>query len=294
MCIVSFVILHYKDYESTDRCVQSVLWMECQERVRIVIVDNDIDKSPQERDRGMQRYRTYRNTAILRIEENGGFSYANNLGYAYAREKQKADFILLLNNDIEFLQPDFLRRLDAVCTENDCHVLGPDVVHGTTGEHQNPMDIRLRTEEEAAYTVRMNRRALRWYSLLYPLLYWNNIRMRRAQTRKRLTGEACQSVQEDIIPCGACLIFTPEFVRQEEKALVPETRFFYEEYLLALRCRRKEYRIIYTPALQVLHESGAATRRSYHSEKQRLKFQMERTAEAAEIYLEALRRTSSG
>lgn len=41
---VSFVILHYKDYSVTDTCVRSILAMEQQERIRIVIVDNDIQK----------------------------------------------------------------------------------------------------------------------------------------------------------------------------------------------------------------------------------------------------------
>ena len=42
---ISFVILHYKDYSVTDTCVRSILAMEQQERIRIVIVDNDIQKN---------------------------------------------------------------------------------------------------------------------------------------------------------------------------------------------------------------------------------------------------------
>ena len=44
MNIVSFVILHYKDAEVTDACIQSILAMEQQERIRIVVVDNDIEE----------------------------------------------------------------------------------------------------------------------------------------------------------------------------------------------------------------------------------------------------------
>ena len=36
MDFVSFVILHYKDSRVTDICVQSILAMEQQERIRIV------------------------------------------------------------------------------------------------------------------------------------------------------------------------------------------------------------------------------------------------------------------
>ena len=49
MDYISFVILHYKDIKVTDTCVQSILAMEQQERIRIVIVDNDIQKSEKDR-----------------------------------------------------------------------------------------------------------------------------------------------------------------------------------------------------------------------------------------------------
>ena len=75
-------------------------------------------------------------------------------------------------------------------------------------------------------------------------------------------------------------------MEKETKAFEPETRFFYEEYLLTLRCQKKGYMTVYDPGLKVLHESGAATKRGFKSEKRRLKFTMERVAEAAEIYAE--------
>ena len=53
---VSFVILHYKDYSVTDTCVRSILAMEQQERIRIVIVDNDIQKKEKDRQELLQKY----------------------------------------------------------------------------------------------------------------------------------------------------------------------------------------------------------------------------------------------
>ena len=285
MNIISFVILHYKDIESTDQCVNSILRMEQQERIRIVVVDNDISELPHKRLNNMQRYQAYDNVNVLSVQENGGFSHANNLGYAHARAEQKASFIIVLNNDVVFTQADFVHRLDQEYSKHPCHVMGPDIVRRSTGEHQNPIDIRLRTEEEAENTVRINRMALKYYSLLYPALYWNDKRMEKRQTQERGRREAYyEVVQENIVPFGACIIFAPEFVRRESMAFWPETRFYYEEYILALRCRRNAYKIIYTSALQVLHESGAATKKDFKSEKLRLKFQMERIAEAAKVY----------
>ena len=284
MEIVSFVILHYKDADVTDTCVQSVLRMDQQERIRIVIVDNDLHESPEHRRLLRDRYAGVSNIYVIQIEENGGFSYANNKGYAFARETLKASFVVAANNDIEFDQKDFLQRLDDVYREHSCHVLGPDIVRRRTGEHQNPMDTRLRTRKEAEYTIRMNKFALKLYCFLYPVLYLNNKISQRLILRKSIKEEFYADKQTNIIPCGACLLFTPDFVKKEEKAFDPETEFYYEEYILALRCKKKNYRIVYDPSLIVWHEGVDAVKKSYNTERKRLKFMMKCVADSCEVY----------
>ena len=64
-----------------------------------------------------------------------------------------------------------ISRLEKSYVNNQCYVLGPDVIRQSTGEHQNPMDTRLRTKEEAEYTIKMNRLALRFYPVMYPVVY---------------------------------------------------------------------------------------------------------------------------
>lgn len=286
MDFVSFVILHYKDSRVTDICVQSILAMEQQERIRIVIVDNDIHDSEAERNELLLKYKENPRIKVLQIKENGGFSYANNRGYQYAKEQFGPGYIIVLNNDIEFTQKNFISILESSYSNHLCHVLGPDVIHQGTGEHQNPMDTRLRTKKEAAYTVKMNQLALRFYPVLYPVIHHM---LKKAEKSKIANREKqttlSRQIQTDIIPFGACLIFTPLFVEKEDKAFDPETQFFYEEYILALRCKRKAYKIVYDPAMTVKHESGAATKKSYHKQKKRIRFMLEKTAAACEVYL---------
>ncbi|MDO4632665.1 MAG: glycosyltransferase [Eubacteriales bacterium] len=284
--VISFVILHYGDLSVTEQCVRSILEMDQQENIRIVVMDNDVDRPETERQKLSEKYQGMERLQVLRVEENGGFSYANNLGYRYAREVQNAGFIIVANNDIEFPQKDFPQRLYESYEKQRAHVLGPDIIRQGTGEHQNPLDTRLRTKEETRRTIRSNRLGLRLYPVLFPLLSFQMRRMERQQTTVRLAqSERYAKTQTQIIPFGACLIFTPAFIKQEKKAFAPETRFFYEEYLLARRCREKAYRIVYDPSMRVFHESGTATKRSYRNEYRRLRFVMERTVEACEIYL---------
>lgn len=285
MEIISFVILHYKDMSVTDKCVESILSMNSQEGIRIVIVDNDLQEQEEQRRKNHLHYREKENISILYIKENGGFSYANNVGYQYAREVLNASFIIVLNNDIEFTQKDFPERMTRIYKYTSCHILGPDIVKSSTNEHQNPMDQRVRTRKEAEYTIKMNQFALRFYPLMYPVLYWKLKKDESMRLRKKEENSSYyEAQQQQIVPFGACLIFTPLFVEREEKAFSPETKFFYEEYLLAHRCLKKGYRIVYDPDLLVMHESGAATKKDYRSGKSRIRFMMQRTLEACKIY----------
>ena len=68
MDYISFVILHYKDIKVTDTCVQSILAMEQQERIRIVIVDNDIQKSEKDRKELSLKYQENSQIKILQIK----------------------------------------------------------------------------------------------------------------------------------------------------------------------------------------------------------------------------------
>lgn len=283
MDTVSFVILHYKDRVITDKCIQSILQLENQEQIQIVVVDNDIQKDENSRKEFADLYKENPRIHVLPVYENGGFSHANNKGYVYAREVLGSSWIIAANNDVTFEQKDFIKRLEKIMAEHPCHVLGPDIVRLCDGAHQNPLDTRLRTKREAAYTVRMNHFALMFYPLSFPLVS----KMLREESREQ-DEEFYGNRQENIVPCGACLIFTPDFVREENLAFTPETRFFYEEYILAYRCRKKGFSVLYEPSLKVVHDSAAATRETYKRKKERLRFMMEQTEKAAAVYLEMI------
>lgn len=283
MDTVSFVILHYKDRVITDKCIQSILQLENQEQIQIVVVDNDIQKDENSRKEFADLYKENPRIHVLPVYENGGFSHANNKGYVYAREVLGSSWIIAANNDVTFEQKDFIKRLEKIMAEHPCHVLGPDIVRLCDGTHQNPLDTRLRTKKEAAYTVRMNHFALMFYPLSFPLVS----KMLREESREQ-DEEFYGNRQENIVPCGACLIFTPDFVREENLAFTPETRFFYEEYILAYRCRKKGFSVLYEPSLKVVHDSAAATRETYKRKKERLRFMMEQTEKAAAVYLEMI------
>ena len=295
MKTVAFVILHFADPEITHRCVRSILDMERQNAVRVVIVDNDVNKEHSERLLLKEHYRGCGNVVVLQNTGEGGFSRGNNIGYQYAVRQLKADFVVIANNDIDFVQKDFIARLFRVYREHPCHLIGPYIRNGKTGEPQNPLDVRLRTEKEAVFTIRMNRMAQKWFGLFYPLLaVWEKRAGKRAAIQKAQNREFYHTLQKQVVLYGACLICTPFFIRNEEYAFVPETAFFYEEYLLALRCFENNYQMIYAPLLKVMHEDSAATKQSTHSKKKKMRFMLKHTEASCEIYLREYRKSGRG
>ena len=275
----------------TDACIHSIQRMRNKECIRIIVVDNEVNKTGQERSFLLSRW-SEQDVCVLQNHGKGGFSEANNLGYRYAREQMDPDFIIAANNDIEFVQQDFVPLLYEAYKKEPCHVMGPYVRRHSTKEPQNPIDVRLRTEEEALYTIRMNRAALRIFPAAYPFLLLQDKRAaaKSLKNKKKAGKEYYGKRRRGVVLFGACLIFTPLFIELEEDAFLPETQFYYEEYLLMLRCVNNGYITMYDPALKVLHESGVSTGEKTGNKRKKMQFVMSHTADACEIYLQEYRR----
>ena len=61
------------------------------------------------------------------VRWDGGFNYSaiNNYGIQYA----KGEYILLLNNDTEVIEPDSLRRMLAICQRSEVGIVGAKLLY---------------------------------------------------------------------------------------------------------------------------------------------------------------------
>lgn len=280
MQIISFVILHYGDVDITKRCVESIQKLQTEDTIHIIVVDNDWNKTGEER---CLLHQSLSGVDIVTMREDVGFSKANNAGYQYTRVHHTPDYIIIANNDITFEQKNFLEQMKQIAKETQCDVIGPDVYSTAHKVHQSPIDVCGRTEAQATYTIWANALALRCWPVSYPLL---RKQMRTAKKNSILWNES----QMEVVPCGACIIVTGRFVKSEERIFTPETRFYYEEYILHYRCSEKEYRILYCPKLQVLHADGVATQNKTGDEKRKIHFILENTLNSARRYRQLLQK----
>lgn len=97
----SIIIVTWNALEATRRCLSSLRSTELDSDVEVIIVDNGSRNDTISYLRGLEGVRLVENT------ENLGFARAVNLGIQFANEDND---IVLANNDLEFLDSDWLKK----------------------------------------------------------------------------------------------------------------------------------------------------------------------------------------
>lgn len=279
----AFIILHYNATDETKQCIASIKQLKRQEDIGIVVVDN---ASPNGSGKVLQSlYCGDTQVKVLLREQNDGFSRANNEGVLLAMEAFAPQFYIVTNNDTEFRQPDLLGRIEQEYRNSHFGVLGPDVYVPEKDIHQSPKRKDAPASREVCKTILLNQLFLTFYGLTsgYMVNYF------RKNTAKG-TGMDYTRYQQKVCLVGACLIFDADYINlrmQEAKecpVFMPETRFYFEEYILKRWCDSHDVTIVYQPDIQVIHHDGIATDTGSESDKAKCRFIMKETFEAAKVY----------
>lgn len=107
--MICYVMLHYNTIIEAQKCVSSIKALEHADNSKIIIADN---ASPNQTGRLLEeKYRFDENVDVILRNQNDGFSVGNNAGCVYAVNKWNPDFLVVVNNDVEFCQKDFISRI---------------------------------------------------------------------------------------------------------------------------------------------------------------------------------------
>lgn len=118
---VHIIILNWNGLEDTSELLESLSKISYSNYL-LVIVDNSSSNDEAEKIENICNGRAH----IIKCKENLGFAGGNNVGIKYSLE-EKADYILLLNNDTK-VNPDFLEiLLRKYETEEQCGVVAPRI-----------------------------------------------------------------------------------------------------------------------------------------------------------------------
>lgn len=268
---VSYVILHYLATNDTIECVESILnnvVPNTEHGIKIIVVDNGSPNNSYQ----ILKEKFFGNKIvdIIHSEENIGFARGNNLGFQYAKNQLCSDFIVLMNNDTIIEQKNFTEVLVNKYHEKKYYVLGPDIITAD-GYHQNPgRKQSWRLNELRFFRLKKRIRLLLSYLHIDKLATKVIEQVKEVYRSKTLQGDV-----DNTILHGACLIFSPDYVKRFE-GLHSETFLYMEEDILKLYADYYGFLMLYSSELQIRHKEDVATNMvELPSEKKiRRKYQM--------------------
>ena len=249
----TYLVLHYKNADVTEQCLESLLNLDSQDS-SIVVVDNASNNGSYEA--LLEKYGENARIHFIKNEENLGYAAGNNVGFRYAKEKLGADWIVLLNNDVVVEQRDFQQKVQEEYGKSAFYLAGPDIVT-PEGNSQNPFLMDCPDKK----TIRKK--------LLHDYVVLGLMKVRLQQALKKLLHYDGSIFQPNEIATiedfhgvlhGSCLIFSPEFIR-EFNGLYGGTFLYCEEEILCYILNRLNRRYAYLKSLRVIHKHSVSMKR---------------------------------
>lgn len=125
--LVALIVLNWNGALVTPKCVESILSLTDypRDRFKVVVVDNGSSDDSIE----ILRCSFPGVVDIVKLPENTGYASGNNQGIKYCLGKYEADYLVLLNNDTEIVQADWLSKLVS-CAKREPRIalVGPRLV----------------------------------------------------------------------------------------------------------------------------------------------------------------------
>ena len=256
---VVFVLLHYNEITVTRAAIEHILDLDNHQDCHIVVVDNcSPDHSGQQL---LEEYSDNPFVTVLQTPQNLGFAKGNNFGYCYAKKAFAPDFVVVMNNDVMIEQKDFITRLNNTPVLADYEVLLPIIIN-KEGVNQNPF------REQGLSTERIVSEFfnLLILNIIYSLPYFNKWWMQRRKTNGKTIINRTAEEGTMMVPHGACVIFSKNWVEKENNAFVPDTFLYGEEDLLFEYILSRGYKTYYTMTLSVHHLEDVSTNTVIHNQ----------------------------
>lgn len=271
--MIAFVILHYRALEMTRKCVENIQALKGSKH--IVVVDN---ASPNGTGQILaDEYENDKEITVILNQKNLGFARGNNLGVRWVHEHLKTDFIVVLNNDVEIEQKNFLSKIHEIYENHPFDVLGPDILSVFSGIHQSPKSMHGYSLD----AVRKKRAKVKRSS--HPILLLlssgeknSPIIWRRLQRRQRARQNIDSSkAAEGVVLHGSCVIFSARYLDKHPEPFYPKTYMYFEMEILDWICRKEHSVVRYDPSISVRHYQYVSSKQEFRSIIKRSKFVMD-------------------
>lgn len=289
---VSFVILNYCTSYETKVCVQSIEKYINKENYEIIIVDNN--SSDNSGKLLKDYYKDEDSIHIIINKQNLGFANGNNVGFRYAKEKLKSDFIVLLNSDTYLIDDRFYYEVINSYKKYNYGVMGPKVFTPLKNSGKcNPQRLTIITKKEVRIGILETRLKLILNYLRLDNLYLT-IRKKIKELTKEEKGdndelnESYNKIMCNIQLHGCCLVFSSNYIKKFN-GLDSRTFLYMEEELLQIRTNKAGLKMLYNPNLHIYHTEEVSSAKIFVSQVKRRRIKYKRWLKSASIVREELK-----
>lgn len=274
---VCFVILHYNATDDTIECIESITSNLQYQNKNIVVVDNN---SPNQSGYFLkEKYKENKDIYFILNESNIGFASGNNVGYKFAVEHLKANFVVIINNDTIINDPNFIKKIIDLYNKEKFHIMGPDII-AKDGYHQNPYKISGESLDNVKsylknYKLLLYKEMAKAIIKKVKLVYIIIKSLKKVSNKTNLNAVNkfdYRKSYENVVLHGSALIFSPLFITNEKNAFHPGTFMFMEEDILYYLSRQKNYKMLYSPITSIYHKEDAATDTILKSDTKKIEF----------------------
>ena len=286
--MVCFVILHYMVTEETQKCVDSIK-NNVEGEKKIIIVDN---ASPNHSNVELHNlYDGDEMISLIENETNEGFARGNNVGYRYAVERYNPDFIVVMNNDMEIIQKDFIDLIYRSFSEYNFYILGPDIFSTKKRYHQNPQTRKVPDKQDLKRAYR-KLRIKKSLSFLLPAIWKIRRLFSGKKTEDTSDYESRPFVQDVVVnPLlhGSCYVFSKLFIEKHPSRCFYEKTFMYmEAEILYYQAIRNQEKMIYYPGLQVDHHEDKSTDAEFKEQSKKSLFSIQCLAQSVGAFIKLM------
>jgi len=138
---VIIIILNWNGKELLKDCLSSLFKLTDYPNYKVIVVDNGSNDGSVEFVK-----QNFPQADIIALDKNYGFSKGNNIGIKYALEKYNPEYILLLNNDTEIIQKDWLKLLVESAEKYNAQIVGCKLIYPNGKIQHAGIDIKFLSE----------------------------------------------------------------------------------------------------------------------------------------------------
>jgi len=275
---IAIVVLNYLNYKDTIECVESIFNDKYLEK-QIIIVDNG--SSNDSKVKIEERFGNVEGIHLLCNATNEGFARGNNIGIRYATDTLGCYFVMLVNNDTIFKDPEMITVL-MEAYEEGVGVIGPRIV-AADGSEQNPGRnelIRSNLKQDLYYRQKIANIRLKQSNLYKGLRKVNIFKKKkgpRLVVQKSVTSP-------NLVLHGACMLLTKDYFTYYPY-LFPKTFLYYEENILTILTHKVGLSKKFINTTYIFHKEDQSSEMSFSNDKGfRTKYLLESIRAAKDMY----------